>query len=191
MPNLQDVADQINARLDQIATNTVNTANNTADIRSELVQANGRLAQIDTTLAGGFANLSQGLFALLQIQTVALELLDHHRKQNDTVICELANGNALLCNIMRKLGRQVALDEASLEAVRRIEDIVERVHSGAAADADRHRALAQQIEACCPPEQVPPEACPPDCDRPPYRERRPSGQDWKPLPPPERQPPIG
>lgn len=191
MPNLQDVADQINARLDQIATNTVNTANNTADIRNELVQVNGRLTQIDTTLAGGFANLSQRLFALIQVQLVALELLDHHRKQNDTIICELANGNALLCNIMRKLGRQVKLSEAALKSVERIEDIVERVHAEAAADADRHRDLARQLEACCPPPQEPPESCPPDCARPPYRDRRPSGQDWKPLPPPDRHAPIG
>jgi hypothetical protein len=31
MPSIQDVADQINARLDQISTNTASTAQNTAD----------------------------------------------------------------------------------------------------------------------------------------------------------------
>ena len=46
MPSIQDVADQINARLDLVTTHTANTAQNTADtlavsqdIRSELVQA--------------------------------------------------------------------------------------------------------------------------------------------------------
>ncbi|MEE8585481.1 MAG: hypothetical protein V3T83_11580, partial [Acidobacteriota bacterium] len=82
MPSIQDVADQLNARLDLISTNTANTAQNTADnlavsqdIRNELVQANSRLSQIDNTLAIGFANLSQGLFALIQVQLAALNLL--------------------------------------------------------------------------------------------------------------------
>ncbi|GEM_PF-4982055 len=66
MPSIQDVAaDQINARLDQIKTHTEYTAQNIADIRNELVQVNGRLVQID-----GFANLSQGLFVLLDWQAL-------------------------------------------------------------------------------------------------------------------------
>lgn len=191
MPNIQDVADQINARLDQVVTHTSSTADNTADIRNQMAQANAHLAHIDTTLATGFANLSQGLFALLQVQLVAAGLLDHHRKQNDTIICELVNGNALLCDIMRKLGRQLRLSQASLQSVQRIEGIAERIQAEAAADVDRHRALARQIEACCPPEREPDERCPETCPPPVYRERQPSGQDWKPLPVPPPPRPIG
>lgn len=191
MPNLQDVADQINARLDQIATHTASTADNTADIRSELVTANGRLAQIDTTLGTGFANLSQGLFALLQVQVHVAELLDHNRKQNDTIICQLDNSNELLCNIARKLGRQVRLSEAALAAVRRIEGIVERVHCCAAAEYDRHRELQRQLEACCPPQPEPEERCPDACPTPPYRGRPPGTPDWQPLPAPRPPQPIG
>lgn len=191
MPNLQDVADQINARLDQIATHTSNTADNTADIRTQLVQANTRLAHIDDTLAAGFANLSQGLFALLQVQIIAAGLLDHHRRQNDTIICELVNNNELLCNIMRKLGRQLRISEAALAALERIEGVTERVHGTQAADYDRHRDLARQIEACCPPDPPPEERCPEDCPPPVYRDRQPSGQDWRPLPTPQQRPPIG
>lgn len=189
MPSIQDVADQINARLDQIVTNTANTAQNTADnlavsqdIRTELVQANGRLAQINSTLAAGFANLSQGLFALLEVQRSALELLDHNRKQNDTIICELVNTNELLCNIMRKLAHQLRLSEASLASVQRIEGIVARVHSAEAADYDRDRELARKIEQCCPPKPIPEEKCPETCKTPPFRGREPAGQDWRPLP---------
>ena len=189
MPNLQDVADQINARLDQISTNTVNTANNTADIRSELAQTNSRLLQIDATLATGFANLSQGLFALIQVQVIAASLLDHHRKQNDTIICELANSNTLLCSILRKLARQLHLDEALQASLARIEGISERVHALEAGDVDRQRELLEQVQACCPPEPPPQEPCPAVCPPPVYRERQPTGQDWKPLPPPHR--PIG
>ncbi len=191
MPSIQDVADQINARLDQVATNTANTAQNTADIRNELVQTNSRLSQIDNTLAVGFSNLSQGLFALLQVQLVALDLLDNNRKQNDTIICELVNNNELFCNIMRKLGHQLRLSEASLKSVERIEGITERVHCCEAAEYDRNRDLIRKMEECCPPEQVPEEKCPEVCKTPIFRERQPSGQDWKPLPTPQRPDPVG
>ncbi|MGH8479486.1 MAG: hypothetical protein ACREXK_07930 [Gammaproteobacteria bacterium] len=198
MPSIQDVADQINARLDQVATNTANTAQNTADnlavsqdIHNELVHANSRLSQIDNTLGTGFANVSQGLFALIQVQLVALDLLDHNRKQNDTIICELVNSNELLCNIMRKLGHQLRLSEASLKSIERVEGITERVHCCEAADYDRNRALIRQMKECCPPEPIPEEECPEVCKAPIFRERQPTGQDWKPLPTPQRPDPVG
>jgi hypothetical protein len=188
MPSIQDVADQINARLDQINTNTANTAQNTADIRNELVQTNNRLNQVNNTLAAGFANLSQGLFALLQVQLAALGLLDQNRQQNDTIICELANSNDLLCNIMRKLGRQLRVSEASLKAVVRIEGIIERVHCCEAGDYDRNFELIRKMQECCPPEEVPEEGCPERCRVPVFRERQPTGQDWQPLSSPRQQP---
>jgi hypothetical protein len=191
MPSIQDVADQINARLDLISTNTANTAQNTADIRSRLDQTNNRLAQIDNTLAAGFANLSQGLFAILQVEIVALELLDQNRKQNDTIICELRHSNQLLCNIMRKFGRQLQLSEATLKSVLRIEGISERVHCCEAGDYDRGLEMMKRIEECCPPKRLPEEPCPEACPAPEYRERKPGGLDWKPLPPPAQGKPIG
>jgi hypothetical protein len=187
MPSIQDVADQINARLDQINTNTSNTATNTANIHNDLVQTNNRLNQVNNTLTAGFANISQGIFALLQVQLAALGLLDHNRQQNDTIICELANSNNLLCNIMRKLGHQLQLSEASLKSVLRIEGIVERVHCCEAADFDRDLELIKKMEECCPPKKRPEEPCPERCSVPPFRERQPTGQDWRPLPAP-RQP---
>src|SRR5215510_14763019 len=137
MPSIQDVADQINARLDAISTNTANTAQNTLDIRNSLAQTNVLLGNMDNTLAGGVANLSQGLFALLQVQPAALALLSHNRLQNDTMICQLAAADKLLCDIMRKLGKQLHLSEEELRAVLRIEGITERVHCCEAGDYDR------------------------------------------------------
>lgn len=189
MPSIQDVADQINARLSQIVTNTDNTAQKTAenvevsqDIRNELVHANTRLSYIGDTLANGVANLSQGLYALLQVQQSALYLLDHHRQQNDTMICELENHSGLLCNIKRKLGHQLQLSEKELESIERIEGITERVQSREAADYDNHQELVKKIEGCCPPLPTIEEECPLSCEAPIYREHRPDGQDWKPLP---------
>jgi hypothetical protein len=191
MPSIQDVADQINARLDQITTNTANTAQNTFDIRAELVQANGRLQQLDIRLAEGFSNLSQGLFALIQIQVAALNILDHQRRQNDTIICELVNANGLLCNIVRKLGQAVRLGEATLKSVTRLEGISARTHCCEAGDYDRQQELTAKIERCCPPEPVRPEECPQPCAAPLYREPPPPRLDWKPLPTLNRPDPIG
>ena len=191
MPSIQDVADQINARLDQVATNTANTAQNTLNTRNELIQTNNRLFQINGTLTTGFANLSQGLFAILQVQQVALALLDHNRKQNDTIICELVNANELLCNIMRKLGRQLQLSEATLKSIQRLEGIAERTHGGEAGDYDRDQDVIKRLEECCPHPPVPEERCPELCNSPVYRDREPSGQDWKPLPTPRQPEPVG
>ncbi|PFV80064.1 hypothetical protein COL05_15780 [Bacillus sp. AFS059628] len=193
MPSIKDVADQINSRLNLIATNTANIAKNTSenlvvsqDIRKELNQTNGQLLQIDNKLDVGFASLSQGLFAMLQVQHASLELLDYNRQQNDTIICELVNNNKILCNIMRKLSHQLQMSEKGLESVVRIEGITERIHSSEAVDYDRHHELNKKIEQCCPPKPIPEEECPEVCETPIYRERKLEGQDWKPLPKPQR-----
>ena len=190
MPSIQDVADQINARLDQITTHTANTAQNTADTVTQLTLVNTRLTQIDNTLMVGFSNVSQGLSAILQVQLAALHVLDHMRRQNDTIICELVNANALLCNIMRKLGRQLRLSEATLESVKRIEGISERVHCCEAGDHDRHRQLIDKMQECCPPEPTPEEPCPEVCRAPVYREQPLPNPDWRPLPAPQDHDPI-
>lgn len=185
MPSIQDVADQINAKLDQINLNTVNTATAAGEIKTELVQANHQLSAIDHDLQVGFANLSQGLFALSELQRLSISLQDHNRKQNDTIICLLENSNELLCGMTRKLTRQLELSEAMLASAQRLEGISERVSPGEAADYDRHAALQAQIEECCPPEKADLEPCPEACDKPGYRANPPKGQDWTPLPPPK------
>ena len=180
MPSIQDVADQINARLDQVVTNTANNVAVSQDIKNQVVQTNNLLSQVINVLATGFTNLSQGIFALLEVQRSALNLLDNNRLQNDTIICELAHANDLLCNIMNKFGHQLRLSESSLTSVKRIEGVDERVHSSEAADYDRDIALVKKIEVCCPPKPEPTEKCPKPCDAPGYQPKNPGGQDWKP-----------
>jgi hypothetical protein len=200
MATIQDVADQINAKLDSISASTGTTATNTGnlvtlagDIRNQLVQSNAHLTAIDGDLQVGFANLSQGLFLLSELEKVSISLLDQNRKQNDTIICLIENSNELLCGITRKLTRQLELSAATLKSTVRIEGIEERVHAAEAADYDRLLALKAQIEACCPPPQPPLEPCPPACEKSPYHPVRPGGQDWHPLPTPKgvRPEPIG
>ena len=194
MPSIKDIADQINGKLDQITTNTSVTAQNTADnlvvsknIEIGVQQVNNNLQKIDQTLQIGFSNLSQGINNLLQVQIAALNLLDHHRKQNDIIICELQNNNIMICDIKQKLGLQIHLDEAELRAIERMEGIAERVNAGSAADYDRHKEVQTKIEVCCPPEPVELESCPELCKTPRFKNITLEKTDWKPLPNPETQ----
>lgn len=191
MPSIQDVADQINAKLDQITVNTGATAANTADIRSQMVQANSRLDMIDTTLNAGFANLSHGLFLVTELQKVSILLLDHHRQQNDTIICLIENTNDLLCGITRKITQQLEISDDTRRLVDRLEGVSSRVHASEAGDYDRHQALQDQIEECCPPEQQPLEPCPEACPRPGFKPVKPKGGDWAPLQRPKDSPKSG
>lgn len=185
MPSIQDVADQINAKLDAINTSTSQTAALAQDIRAQLIQANSRLDAVHGTLQDGLANLSQGVFLMTELQKVSNQLLDHNREQNDTLICLGENANEMLCGITRKFSRQLEVSNASLELLRRLDGVISRAHAAAAADHDRHAALQARLEVCCPPKEKPPEPCPEDCEKPTFKPRDPKGSDWKPLPTPD------
>ena len=188
MPSIQDVADQINAKLDQINQNTADTVAVGNGIRGDLVEVNTKLDTLDGHLQAGVAQISSGLFAISELQKVTNSILDHHTKQNDTVICLLDNTNELLCGMTRKLTRQLDLSERQLVSLQRIEGIAERVHPGAAGDFDRAAELEAKILECCPPEEPPLEPCPEPCPVAKPRPYRPKGQDWKPS---DRPAPIG
>jgi hypothetical protein len=174
MPSIQDVADEINAKLDQINQNTASTVT--------------KIETLDGHVQAGVAQLSAGLFAIWELQKVTNSILEHHSRQNDTVICLLENTNELLCGITRKLTRQLDVGERQLTSLRRVEGIAERVHGAAAGDYDRAAELEAKILECCPPEEPEPEPCPDPCEVPKHRPYRPKGQDWQ----PEEQPaPIG
>jgi hypothetical protein len=191
MPSIQDIADQVNAKLDNITTNTADTAANTNAIKNGVNTTNTKLTGIDQKLTlidghlqAGFANLSQGIFALTELEKAQLVLAEHNRKQNDTIICLLENSNEMLCGITRKLTRQLELSEGILTSVDRIAAIEERVHAAEAADYDRLNDLQDKIEICCPPPRTPPERCPEPCPTSDFVPPKPKGQDWKPLPVP-------
>ena len=184
MASIQDVADQINGKLDSINANTTATADNTAqavgllqDLQQEAAESNDRLE-----------NLAEGLFALVELQRTTIHMLNHHRLQNETIICELVNGNELLCDIKRRLTAVVENGDETLVSVQRIEGIEERANPAEAGDFDRDLEVQAKIDACCPPKERPPEKCPPTCDQPKFDGRNPAGQKWEPLTRPD---PVG
>jgi hypothetical protein len=184
MPSIQDVADQINAKLDQINQNTADTVSVGNGIRSDLAQVNTRLDTLDTHLQAGVADLANGLFAIWEIQKVTNSILDHHSDQNDTIICLLENANELLCGMTRKLTRQLDLSEQLLKSLKRVEGIAERAQPAAAGDYDRLLVLQDQMLECCPPDEVAPEPCPEVCAVNEPKRYPPKGQDWTPPAPP-------
>jgi hypothetical protein len=188
MPSIQDVADQINAKLDGINQHTGETVTVAGGIRDDLVQINTKLDTLDADVNAGLASVSSGLFAIWEMQKVTNSILEHQIEQNDTIICLLENANELLCGMTRKVTRQLDISERQLESLTGIEGIAERVHPGAAADFDRNAELEGKILECCPPEAPPLELCPEPCSVPKARHYKPKGQDWKPTSPRE---PVG
>jgi len=180
MTTIQDVADQINAKLDQINQNTAAEVTTSNAIKGEIAVTNTYLANIENTLGIDLANISQGIYVVTELQKVEIAYLDYMRRQNDTIICLLENNNDLLCGITRKFTKLLDLTSQQLTLVRKLEGIEERAHAAEAADYDRLLALKSEIEECCPPEQPPPEPCPPACDKPGFRVPDPK-VDWKPL----------
>lgn len=188
MPSIQDVADEINAKLDQINQNTADTVAVGNGIRSDLTQVNTKLDTLDNHLQAGMAQLSSGLFAIWEQHKVTNAILEHQSHQNETIICLLENTNEVLCGMTRKMTRQLDLSELQLASVKRIEGITERVHAAAAGDFDRNTELEAKILECCPLEEPELEPCPEPCPVPKARPYKPKGQDWKPVREPE---PIG
>jgi len=182
VPNIQDIANQANAKLDTLIANTADIVAETAKLEPKIDLTNSRLQQIDATLAAGFSNLGGGLFAILEVERATLAAELQQIRQNDTIICLLENADTLLCGITRKLNLQLALSERIALASERIEGISERAHCCEAGDYDRDQKRKAQIEQCCPPPAPPIEACPESCPKHPFTPGEPKGQNWKPLP---------
>src|SRR4051812_39383062 len=109
MTSIQDVADQINAKLDAIVANTNQTVALETDVRAELQTVAGEIGAMDAHLQAGMANLAAGLFAVWQVERAQLVELRHQSDQNDTIICLLQNADELLCGITRKLTTELEL----------------------------------------------------------------------------------
>src|SRR4051812_38265062 len=192
MTSIQDVADQINAKLDAIVANTTQTVALETDVRTELQTVVGEIGTLDAHLQAGVANLAAGLFAVWQVERAQLVELRHQSDQNDTIVCLLQNADDLLCGITRKLSTQLEISRHLATSLDRVEGIAERVDAAAAGDYDRLVEVTERIERCCPAPVPAPEPCPEPCPVADYKPYRPTGQDWKPQPPPEPQPgPVG
>lgn len=172
MPSIQDIADQIDASLNQLNANAAGIKTDTTEIRTEL-------SQVDDHLQAGVGTLADGLFAILEQERRANSIALHQVAQNDAIICWLDNIAELLCGMTRKLTQQIDLQDRLVTSVDRLEGIVELVHAREAVTFDRDLQLKEQIEKCCPPELPAPEPCPEPCRSPRPDLHDPRGQDWE------------
>jgi hypothetical protein len=183
MPSIQDVANDINAKLDQVANNTAATAAGVVQVNNQLQTLNGKIDQLDAHLQAGLSTLAAGLFAIWERQKEANAVLTFHSQQHATMICLLENSNDLLCGITRKLTVQLQYSERQAREMERLGAIADLVHAKEATEVRRLSEMRAELLKCCPPPEPPIEPCPPPCDSPDEVRYDPKGQDWRPREP--------
>lgn len=181
MPSLSDIANDVKNTLNQIKTNTQDTADTVALVKGDTADLNTKVADLITVNAQGFANLGAGLSAILQQQQLTNFLLDHQRLQNDTIICWLDNIADVLCRQLHRQNRMVALLGELRGTAGEVRDVLERVHGDEAMAALRQREALAKIEECCPPDEEEPEPCFEPCKRPEFRPPNIKDPKYKPL----------
>jgi hypothetical protein len=190
MPSLTDVANEIKAILNNVATSTQQTAVTTNQIKGDTAAANVKLDTINTTLTAGFATLGLGLFALHEGQKKTNTLLELNAEQNYSIICWLANIADVLCRMMRKMNQQTAIQTEMRDSLDVMRAILELVHAREFVEAQRLAEAHAAIEKCCPPPVEDPEYCFEPCALRPVDIYEPRGQTWKPPRQPAGSPDI-
>lgn len=187
MPSLTDIANEIKTVLNDVATNTSQTAVTANQIKNDTAAANVKLDTINNTLHNGFVMVGTGLFALHEGQKKTNSLLEANSEQNKTMICWLTNIADVLCRMMRKMNEQTELQTDMRDSLDVMRSLFELVHSREFVEFQRQEEARKKIEKCCPPPRKEPERCFDPCalrQVPPYD---PKGQDW--TPPRQQEPP--
>jgi hypothetical protein len=140
MPNADDLFNQLieaNSKLASINTHLV-------DVKASTDAVKSAVNQVNTTLANGFGQLiSQGDYAnnALYVNT----------KQNETIICILEHISKNTCELLNQSVLQTALQTEIQKDMDALEDMYEHVHADAALERARLLKLKAQVEKCCPP----------------------------------------
>ena len=174
MPSLGDIANDIQTRLDDIKSNTLGILNNTGTIINQI-------NQVHATEQLGFANVAQGLAILIQLQLQANDLLSWNDKQNQTIICWLANSAHVLCDIKRDTTHQVRLQTKLVSLVEHLDQILTLVHAREAVEVQSQNELKERIGKCCPTKDPEPQPCFAECASPILPDYEPVKVDWTPI----------
>ena len=188
MASIQEVADQINNKLDNINANTQSTANTLGLIKGDTSDIKNKLDALHATLQSGVVLLANGLFGILEAQKKGNSLAEAQVEQNKTIICWLDNIAELLCDMKRKMNTQIEIQRGIEEATERLKKLAERVHATETVQVERLEEVERELRKCCPPRPVPPEPCPEPCKSPDIVPYNPKGQDWR---PPQGSQPVG
>jgi len=172
MPSINDVFNQLvdaNTKLQQIHNDLGNVSNATN--------------QVATNIGIGFANISQGLFNLIKLQTFANQALFDLCVDDRTIICILEKISKQTCELFNEAHTQTLLQTSMQESITLLSELYETTHSDAALENSRLQKLHEEVLACCPPEPLPPpclyEPCPapPELGEPPVANYQPLKPD--------------
>lgn len=180
MPSLSDIANDIKNRLDNINTNTNQTAVIAGQIKTNTDVTNLKLDAIEATLVAGFDGVEHGLFALLESSKQANSLLEENSEENKTIICWLTAIADLLCRQIRKMNIEIGLQTEMRGSLQVLQAISELANAEEAIEAQRVAKVEAEIRRCCPPKEQEPEPCYEPCRLRAVPIYSPKEQDWTP-----------
>lgn len=178
MASISEVYDELqsaNDKLDTLHADLQQVLNRLQTIQTEVTTGFGGVIG---TLNVGFAALTKGAQGLIALQSFANDVLLHHSKQNDTIICILENISKNTCNLEAEAHLQTGLQISIEKKVSLQTEISKTVNAAVALELERMEALRRQIEECCPPTQEPPACTYVPCDAPRF-----GGEPPRPDPP--------
>ena len=166
MPSIDDVFNQLveaNGNLQELHTDIVN-------LQTCCQQGNFLLGQINATLNAGFANMSQGMQALITLSEYTAQALYDNDGQNAIMICLLDKIAREVCSLLNEAHVQTRLQTTIESDSEALVQLYESAYPAAALELERQKKLEKEIRECCPPEPEPPacvyEPCP-DAPEPP------------------------
>lgn len=178
MPSVSDVYHELqaaNGRLDTLHADLQLALNRLQVIHNDVTTG---FANTVGTLNAGFTAMTEGMQAIIALQTFANEVLLHHTKQNDTMICSLEKISRNTCQLVTESHLQTGLQTAIEKNVSIQTELLKYANAEAALQLERIDALRKQVEECCPPKQKPPA-----CSYEPCETSRFTGEPPRPRPP--------
>jgi hypothetical protein len=121
------------------------------DANDRLESIKGRLLDITAAVNQVNATLTTGFGELVTLGQYTNLALFQNAKQNDTIICILEHISKNTCELLNQSVIQTKLQTDMQQDMDKLEAMYETVHADAALEHERHQALKQQIEKCCPP----------------------------------------
>ena len=179
MPNADDLYNQLleaNSKLSQINTTLVDVKGATDAVKSAVNQVNN-------TLTVGFNQLEA-------IGDYTNKALFQNSKQNETIICILEHISKNTCELLNQSVIQTRLQTEMQKDIDALEDMYETVHADAALERARLQKLKAQIEECCPPRHPEPPCHYTPCPTPPKLEEPPKVNRQTPIPKVDDQPKL-
>lgn len=155
MASISDVFNALNQLKGKL--DTLHTDNLNSDLKLDsIAQA---ISDLD-------AMVDARLHVALHKQYVALKLLEHLTKQQDTALCWLEKIARSACDLVN-LADRLHQDTAEIREQGRITtDVLQSAYPDAALSLERRDELRKQIEECCPPKAKEPPCRFVPCEKP-------------------------